>query len=65
MNESGELNDAAAKYMSSFPLVTIEKMEDSLASPVCHPSSQALCEEDRIIAALHQIRSYNAETRNH
>eukprot|EP01084_Bolivina_argentea_P293515 504818_1 len=62
-NESGPLNETAAKYMSRFPLATIEKMQDQYANPICTLNSTKACEEDRIIAALKQIRKYSQDTR--
>ena len=62
MNESGALNDSAAKYMSTFPLATIEKSQgQSESNPVC--SLTEPCEEDKIIGALQQIRSHSSDVR--
>eukprot|EP01084_Bolivina_argentea_P145394 254843_1 len=62
MNESGALNKTAAKYMSSFPLATIEKAQgQDTNNAVC--SLTQPCEEDKIIAALQQIRSYSNDVR--
>eukprot|EP01084_Bolivina_argentea_P070422 128011_1 len=61
-NQSGPLNQTAAAYMSTFPLATIEKIQDLNSS--CPLNTPAPCEEDKIIAALKQIRSFNQETRN-
>ena len=61
-NGSGSLNQTAAKYMSTFPIATIDKMqEQNTSNPVC--SLTEPCEEDKIIAALQQIRSYNKDVR--
>ena len=62
-NSSGPLNDTAAKYMSSFPLATIEKFQDVNNHPICNPNSNEPCEEDRMLLALSQIRSHNKSTR--
>ena len=62
MNQSGPLNDTAAKYMSTFPMATVEKFQDNPKETVC-TSSKNDCQEDRIIAALKKIRSYSSQTR--
>eukprot|EP01084_Bolivina_argentea_P026480 49264_1 len=62
-NNTGPLNETAAKYMSSFPMATIEKFQDATNHPICDPTSTQLCEEDRQLLALKQIRSYSADTR--
>ena len=62
-NETGSLNKTAAKYMATYPLATIEKMQDEDANLVCNPGNGKICEEDRIIQALKQIRSYSDDTR--
>eukprot|EP01084_Bolivina_argentea_P248465 415640_1 len=61
-NTSGPLNETAAKYMSSFPLVTTNAETGNNGSHApC--GNMEICEEDRIISALQQIRSYNNQTR--
>ena len=62
-NQSGLLNETAAKYMATFPIATVEKAQDDANNPVCNPVNGKICEEDRIIQALKQIRSYSDETR--
>ena len=61
-NQSGPLNDTAAKYMATFPIATVEKFQDSPDGTVCTSTNEE-CEEDKIIAALKKIRSYSSGTR--
>eukprot|EP01084_Bolivina_argentea_P254898 428633_1 len=60
-NNSGILNETEAKYMSQFPMATINKQADS------HDQSNTICnypcEEDKIIYNLQQIRNYSITTR--
>eukprot|EP01084_Bolivina_argentea_P248467 415642_1 len=63
MNATGALNDTAAAYMATFPLVTVEKSQgQDMNNPVCN-TTQEPCEEDMIIAACKKIKSYNSSTR--
>ena len=59
-NNTGEINDDTIKHMSTFPIVTVTKSQDSKtnASYCTYP-----CEEDKIIHALHKIRNYSNSSR--
>jgi len=59
-NKSGALNDTAAKYMSSFPITSVEKSQGQDQN---NPYCTLPCQEDIIIASLKKIKSYNASTR--
>eukprot|EP01084_Bolivina_argentea_P003656 6876_1 len=62
-NKSGPLNDTAAQYMSTFPIVSIEKSQgQDPNNPYCNTTKQP-CQEDIIIASLKKIKSYNPNTR--
>ena len=64
-NGSGPLNQTAAKYMSTFPIATIPQHQAGPNGPIenCSNPQQMICEEDALIMALSQIKSYNNNTR--
>eukprot|EP01084_Bolivina_argentea_P265380 449816_1 len=57
-NQGGPLSTTQAQFMASFPLATIDKKQD-VAKNKTSCTLGINCEEDKIIDALKQIRSYN------
>eukprot|EP01084_Bolivina_argentea_P265379 449815_1 len=61
-NQGGPLSTTQAQFMASFPLATIDKKQD-VAKNKTSCTLGINCEEDKIIDALKQIRSYNNSVR--